>query len=35
MRRTLGDAAYKSAFDAGYGLAPEQAVAEALAWLDR
>jgi non-specific serine/threonine protein kinase len=33
MREALGDPAYIAAFDSGYALQREQAVAEALAWL--
>jgi hypothetical protein len=33
MREALGDPAYLAAFDSGYALPHERAVAEALAWL--
>jgi predicted ATPase/DNA-binding winged helix-turn-helix (wHTH) protein len=35
MREALGDPAYIAAFDSGYALPHEQAVAEARAWLDK
>jgi non-specific serine/threonine protein kinase len=35
MREALGDPAYIAAFDSGYALPHEQAVAEALAWLGK
>ena len=35
IRQVVGDAAYVTAFDAGYALSHEQAVAETLAWLDK
>jgi len=33
MREALGDTQYIAAFESGYALSHEQAVAEALAWL--
>jgi len=35
MREALGDTAYVAAFESGYALSHEQAVAEALAWLGK
>jgi tetratricopeptide (TPR) repeat protein len=35
MREALGDTAYIAAFESGYALSHEQAVAEALAWLGK